>query len=556
MINYRSRGYSLIELIVSMGLLSVLFSFIFTYLSNHKNIGNEGERILFEESDLNYLLTSFNDSKKCLFQVNGALISNSKKYLSHSEFRLDSLFISDNKKINLNSNNPKDYFSINDKRIRSVKIQNVKKINEDQNGKKHLIGYVNYYGDSSDSLPVFAHMIHLRTSTDGDGKDYISDCGSSSGYISENTDVIKETCQMIGSSYTSYDSNINIYKNNEDDPRFYDQGESLHSVQGYCRKPYEMSFDDLINQSGSPRDALNANIFKVSHSTFMVSSDAANPTLDNSLFFGRFLKDTIVQDIDIIETKPTGIRECKMFRYIYSRKEESHCTTGKFLRLKNTPICVSLDYALHGKPNSENKCTLSCLIDDTCPKMRTKESVSQKLCDDYMNGCVGLPPGANGFINVLLMDRKDLYSTQVGLSSVPFSVDTITTSICDLEDNKNGQCSFSSINGIEPDQYLERGFYSVYDTNVVSDENLKNNIQDIEDSLILKLRPRSYVWKNYNHKKTGFIADEVEKVFPHLVVERFGSKSVNLIALLPHLVYKLQDQQKRILQIKEQIEKD
>ena len=60
---------------------------------------------------------------------------------------------------------------------------------------------------------------------------------------------------------------------------------------------------------------------------------------------------------------------------------------------------------------------------------------------------------------------------------------------------------------------------------VISDQRLKENIQDIDVGLdaILKLRPRKYDWKAGKGKGTkgdrGFIAQEFEQVFPDLISE-------------------------------------
>ena len=56
-----------------------------------------------------------------------------------------------------------------------------------------------------------------------------------------------------------------------------------------------------------------------------------------------------------------------------------------------------------------------------------------------------------------------------------------------------------------------------------SDNTLKKDIRAIEDSLstVLALRPVTWKWKTDKTQRTnyGFIAQEVEKVLPHLVTE-------------------------------------
>lgn len=75
-----------------------------------------------------------------------------------------------------------------------------------------------------------------------------------------------------------------------------------------------------------------------------------------------------------------------------------------------------------------------------------------------------------------------------------------------------------------------------------SDEKAKQNIQDVPQDQIQnidKLRPVNFEWKN-NPKggiNSGFIAQDVEKVYPHLVsTDPNGHKNLNYLGILPMLV--------------------
>lgn len=75
------------------------------------------------------------------------------------------------------------------------------------------------------------------------------------------------------------------------------------------------------------------------------------------------------------------------------------------------------------------------------------------------------------------------------------------------------------------------------DFNATSDINLKTNIREIKDPLekIMMLKGVSFNWKKDNRASVGIIAQDVEKLFPELVGEVNGEKTVNyngLIALL------------------------
>ena len=99
-----------------------------------------------------------------------------------------------------------------------------------------------------------------------------------------------------------------------------------------------------------------------------------------------------------------------------------------------------------------------------------------------------------------------------------------------------------------------------------SDVKLKENIEDIQEDEcdeILKVKPKKYNYKNDENKKMryGFIAQELEIFFPHLVSEIVNDdddnddndiiKSVNYIDMIPILLCKIQKMQKEIDILKE-----
>lgn len=101
-----------------------------------------------------------------------------------------------------------------------------------------------------------------------------------------------------------------------------------------------------------------------------------------------------------------------------------------------------------------------------------------------------------------------------------------------------------------PNLYIPGDLY--IDGNVIhaSDARLKDNIVNItceEANKILNLHPCTYTLKgdSSGEKHYGFIAQEVEEVFPDLVYEkpdaqRRGLKAINYLDLIPLLVRKIQ----------------
>lgn len=85
----------------------------------------------------------------------------------------------------------------------------------------------------------------------------------------------------------------------------------------------------------------------------------------------------------------------------------------------------------------------------------------------------------------------------------------------------------------------------------LSDSNLKYDIYKIENSLenIEKLRPVSFIWKHNDEYEIGFIANELEEIFPGLIKER-EYKMIKENKLIPYLVDSIKTLKNRITKIK------
>ena len=96
--------------------------------------------------------------------------------------------------------------------------------------------------------------------------------------------------------------------------------------------------------------------------------------------------------------------------------------------------------------------------------------------------------------------------------------------------------------------------------NKISDEKLKVNIKSISSDLnkLLALKPRQFEYKNDPHTiQYGFVAQELEKIYPELVQRIPGSnhlKSIDYMGLLPLLVEAIQKQQTEIDYLMRQIQ--
>lgn len=97
-----------------------------------------------------------------------------------------------------------------------------------------------------------------------------------------------------------------------------------------------------------------------------------------------------------------------------------------------------------------------------------------------------------------------------------------------------------------------------------SDATLKTDIREIHSAmaLLLRLRPTTWHWKSdkkRQRREYGFIAQEVEQVLPWLVSDQTwedGSKRKFLSTkeMIPLLVRAVQEQQKQIDDLSEQVE--
>ena len=103
---------------------------------------------------------------------------------------------------------------------------------------------------------------------------------------------------------------------------------------------------------------------------------------------------------------------------------------------------------------------------------------------------------------------------------------------------------------INSDLYVNGSIYNP------SDINIKDKIEEISEnkvSIFKNLEPKEFVYKEDPTKKHfGFIAQDMEKIYPELVKDSdFGYKTINYIELIPLLVSKINSMQKEIDELKE-----
>lgn len=94
-----------------------------------------------------------------------------------------------------------------------------------------------------------------------------------------------------------------------------------------------------------------------------------------------------------------------------------------------------------------------------------------------------------------------------------------------------------------------------------SDQRLKKNISVLDNSLhkLIQLHGYHYYWKNEttdSNLQTGVLAQEVQKLFPELVMEnKDGILAVNYSGLIPVMIESIKEQQQQIDELKKLVEK-
>jgi len=107
---------------------------------------------------------------------------------------------------------------------------------------------------------------------------------------------------------------------------------------------------------------------------------------------------------------------------------------------------------------------------------------------------------------------------------------------------------------IDNDLYVNGSIYNP------SDINLKEKINVISEDKkndLINLEPVEFEFKTDIKKHYGFIAQDIEKIYPELVnKDEVGYKTVNYIEFIPLLLSKIKDMQKEIDKLKQHLQLD
>lgn len=103
------------------------------------------------------------------------------------------------------------------------------------------------------------------------------------------------------------------------------------------------------------------------------------------------------------------------------------------------------------------------------------------------------------------------------------------------------------------------GHLTAVNFDMVSDQNLKENIEPLKNSLdsievIEKINPVKFTWKDTGEISYGVIAQEIEKILPDLVKTDNNHKSVSYISLISFIIDAMKKQQNKILDLEGKIQ--
>jgi hypothetical protein len=82
--------------------------------------------------------------------------------------------------------------------------------------------------------------------------------------------------------------------------------------------------------------------------------------------------------------------------------------------------------------------------------------------------------------------------------------------------------------------------------NSLSDESQKINITTAPVGFIDLVRGVEFTWKDTDKKSAGVIAQEIEKILPHLVDTNDGVKSVNYSGIIAYLIEEIKQLKARV----------
>ena len=172
----------------------------------------------------------------------------------------------------------------------------------------------------------------------------------------------------------------------------------------------------------------------------------------------------------------------------------------------------------------------------------------------YYSTTIGYDTRASDFTSTVIGQyNNSLSSITTNGSATSYDADNTAFVIGNGTDDSNRSDAFKVMfNG---DATISNDLTVSGDIVISSDARIKSNIVSLGATLskLLIIDGKSYTMKKDEgeKQKIGLLAQDIEKVFPELVSERNGIKSVNYQGLVPVLINALKEQEERIKRLEE-----
>ena len=150
----------------------------------------------------------------------------------------------------------------------------------------------------------------------------------------------------------------------------------------------------------------------------------------------------------------------------------------------------------------------------------------------------GVAPGANG--NVLTSNGTTWVSSAAGASGATLTNDVTTNATQYIGMSRSISGAWTAAYVADSELYFNPSTGTLFSVQFqsLSDQNVKTNVQTITGAVdtVKSLRGVEFDWRESGLKSSGVIAQEIERVLPHLVTEENGVKSVNYMGVIGYLI--------------------
>jgi hypothetical protein len=151
-------------------------------------------------------------------------------------------------------------------------------------------------------------------------------------------------------------------------------------------------------------------------------------------------------------------------------------------------------------------------------------------------------------VNTVYSYAQSAYSKANAAVSITDDTSTNATRYINFTSASSGSVSGLNTSSSKLTYNPSTGVLSAIATTSTSDENLKDNIETIQDAINItnQLRGVTFTWKDNGLNSIGVIAQEIEKILPEVVFESDGKKQVSYGNIVGLLIEAIKELNKRV----------